>query len=538
MGAERAVRGARERARPALTRGLGWGARTPLRIKLVVGLLALVAVALAVTGVTAAAVLNGYLVDRVDGQLVTGSRAIVAIADRGFTPMAGRGRGLDRFALPSAFYVEVRGADGELVGAPLTAPLAGQQPPPDLSGMDAAHAAARAGRPYTVSSTGSGDHPWRVLVTPLAGGAGSVAVAMSLDDVQSTVHRLELIDLVVSVVVLTLLGGLGYGIVRTSLRPLEEIEATAEAIAAGDLSRRVPDRDPRTEVGRLGRALNGMLTQIEAAFHSRAASEARARESEERMRRFVADASHELRTPLTSIRGFAELYRQGAAPDPSDVARLMRRIEDESARMGLLVEDLLLLARLDQQRQLERHPVDLLTLAVDAVHDARVVAPARAVDLDVVGTDHAPMVTGDEPRLRQVVGNLVGNALTHTPPRSPVTVRVGTMSYDGADWALLEVADAGSGLAPEDVERVFERFYRADASRTRAHGGAGLGLSIVAALVAAHGGAVDVESQAGRGASFRVRLPLREPLLPAPASPSSQPTDSLAEGMSQQGRQL
>jgi two-component system OmpR family sensor kinase len=227
------------------------------------------------------------------------------------------------------------------------------------------------------------------------------------------------------------------------------------------------------------------------------------------MRRFVADASHELRTPLTSIRGFAELYRQ--APDQADVERVMRRIEDEAARMGILVDDLLLLARLDQQRPLQQAPVDLLTIAADAVHDACAIAPDRPVTLDVANTDPPPVVVGDEARLRQVLGNLVGNALQHTAPGTPVTVRVNTRrgSADGgAGWATLEVADEGTGLAPADAERVFERFYRADASRSRDDGGAGLGLAIVAALVAGHGGRVSVDTAPGSGATFRVELPL------------------------------
>jgi two-component system OmpR family sensor kinase len=316
-----------------------------------------------------------------------------------------------------------------------------------------------------------------------------------------------------------LLAGLGYGAVRSSLRPLAEVEATAAGIAAGDLSRRVPERDPRTEVGRLGRALNGMLTQIESAFMARSSSEAAARASEERMRRFVADASHELRTPLTSIRGFAELYRQGAVRDPAEVARLLRRVEDEAARMGLLVDDLLLLARLDQQRPLERRPVDLLAVATDAVADARAVAPDRHVSLRVVG-DRAPVVAGDEPRLRQVVGNLVTNALTHTPPGTPVAVIVGT---EGSS-AVLDVTDEGPGLAHDDAQRVFERFYRADAARSRSSGGTGLGLSIVAALVAAHGGTVRLDTAPGAGAAFRVRLPLPQPPSPEPvAAPADEP---------------
>jgi signal transduction histidine kinase len=307
--------------------------------------------------------------------------------------------------------------------------------------------------------------------------------------------------------------------VRASLRPLVEIEQTARAIAAGDLTRRVPDRDPRTEVGRLGQALNSMLAQIESAFGARAASEASARRSEEaarqsedRMRRFVADASHELRTPLTTIRGFAELYRQGASRDPAELDRLMRRIEDQAARMGLLVEDLLLLARLDQQRPLDRSPVDLLALAADAVNDARAVAPDRRIELVLGGGDGDPgsalIVLGDGQRLRQVLANLVNNALTHTPAGSPVKVRVGGWDLDGAPGAAVEVVDHGRGLAPQQAERVFERFYRADPARSHAAGGTGLGLSIVAALVAVHGGTVQVDSVPGRGARFRVVLPL------------------------------
>jgi two-component system OmpR family sensor kinase len=285
----------------------------------------------------------------------------------------------------------------------------------------------------------------------------------------------------------------------------------------------VPDRDPRTEVGRLGQALNTMLVQIELAFGARAASEASARRSEDRMRRFVADASHELRTPLTTLRGFAELYRQGASRDPEELDRLMRRIEGQAARMGLLVEDLLLLARLDQQRPLDQTPVDLLALAGEAVNDAHAVAPDRQIEL-VLGTSDgdggqggALVVLGDDQRLRQVLANLVNNALTHTPAGSPVEVRVGAAQLDGRPGAAVEVVDHGPGLTPEQAERVFERFYRADPARSSAGGGTGLGLSIVAALVAVHGGTVQVDSVPGRGARFRVVLPL------APDPPGDHP---------------
>jgi len=254
-----------------------------------------------------------------------------------------------------------------------------------------------------------------------------------------------------------------------------------------------------------------MLSRIEEAFRAQQASEEQARGSEERMRRFVADASHELRTPLTSIRGFAELYRQGAVGSSEDVARLMQRIETEGARMGVLVEDMLLLARLDQQRPLTITPVDLAEIAGDAVHDARAVQPDRpvALHLDESLTD-VPVVLGDDGRLRQVVGNLVTNALTHTPPDARVTVSLAE-DADAPGMVVLRVADTGPGMAEADAARVFERFYRADASRNRAAGGTGLGLAIVASLVRAHGGTVDLTTAPGRGATFTVRLPRSGP---------------------------
>jgi two-component system, OmpR family, sensor kinase len=490
-----------------LAAGRSLAARTPLQVKLIVAVLALVAVALLLIGLASGAALHGYLVGRLDDQLAQ-------VADR-FAHEAGRfgpGPGGERGSgPPSPYLVQERGSSGEITkNFPADSLDDGEHPPrlPD----DAAWFQAHAGRAATVPATAGGGR-WRVVVQPSApGSGGSVLVAASLDGIDSTTRQLRLIDLGVSLVVLAVLAGVGAAIVRASLRPLVEIEQTARAIAAGDLTRRVPDRDPRTEVGRLGRALNTMLAQIETAFGARAASEAAARRSEDRMRRFVADASHELRTPLTTIRGFAELYRQGAARDPAELDRLMRRIEDQAARMGLLVEDLLLLARLDQQRPLDRRPVDLLALAADAVHDARAVAPDRRIELMLGGEDggrgSALVVLGDDQRLRQVLANLVDNALAHTPDGGPVEVRVGGADLDGRPGAAVEVVDHGPGLTPEQAERVFERFYRADPARSQAAGGTGLGLSIVAALVAVHGGTVQVDSVPGRGARFRVVLPL------------------------------
>jgi two-component system, OmpR family, sensor kinase len=480
-------------------------ARTPLQVKLIAAVLVLVTVALALIGLASVAALDGYLVGRLDDQL-----QLVARGSAGAGPPGFDGRGPGHRGPPSPYLVQYRLADGRLDEQDEN-PLEQGRPPPRVPD-DPAWFEANAGETTTVPAAGGGGR-WRVAVAPRRDGSGgSVVVAASLDGIDATIRQLRLIDLGVSLIVLAALAGVGAAIVRASLRPLVEIEQTARAIAAGDLTRRVPERDPGTEVGRLGRALNTMLAQIESAFGARAASEASARRSEDRMRRFVADASHELRTPLTTIRGFAELYRQVAARDPAELDRLMRRIEDQAARMGLLVEDLLLLARLDTERPLDRQPVDLLALAAEAVNDARAVAPDRRIEL-VLGGDNGDhdgvlVVLGDDRRLRQVLANLVNNALTHTPAGSPIEVRVGTSTLDGRPGAAVEVVDHGPGLAPEQAERVFERFYRADPARSPADGGSGLGLSIVAALVAVHGGTVAVDSVPGRGARFRVVLPL------------------------------
>jgi signal transduction histidine kinase len=478
-------------------------ARTPLRVRLIVAVLLLVTVSLALISVASIAVLRGSLVGRLDDQLggVAGSTLHGLSEGRMLGPPPSEGR----IRPPSLYLVAVLDASGNVLQAWEPTALQNGQAPPRLPAV--ATLLARAGTPFTVPAT-SGGGQWRLLAASFPDGSGRmVVVAASLEEVNATIARLQGIDLAVSVAILVALAGVGVAIVRASLRPLVEIEQTAEAIAAGQLSRRVPDRDPRTEVGRLGRALNAMLAQIEAAFGARAASE-------ERMRRFIADASHELRTPLTTIRGFAELYRQGGRQlKPGELDRLMRRIEDQAAGMGLLVEDLLLLARLDQQRPLERRPVDLLALAADAVHDARVLAPDRRIELLAGGGAGPLVVLGDEPRLRQVLANLMSNALTHTPAGTPVEVVAQTRRQNGVPQAVVEVVDHGPGLDPEQAQRVFERFYRADPARSRARGGSGLGLAIVAALVAAHGGTVQVDSSPGRGARFRVVLP------PAPDGP-------------------
>jgi two-component system, OmpR family, sensor kinase len=451
-----------------------------LRARLLAGLLALVTAGLAVSGTVVYRALEDSLRRRVDEQLEQSRTAVLTELARGERFGAPFSSG--RSVIPSGTFGEWRRPDG-----PVLRYLERTRPVPTLPSP-----MAEGERFFTVGS----DRPevdYRVMSTSLPDN-GTLVVALPLDDVEQTLHRLLRTELVVAGVVLILLTVLALWVVRLGLRPLERIGATAGAIAGGDLSRRVEPAEPRTEIGRLGLSLNAMLGQIEQAFAER-------RASEERLRRFVADASHELRTPLTAIRGYAELFRRGAAERPEDLTRAMRRIEEESARMGGLVEDLLLLARLDQGRPLERATVDLVTLATDAVADLHALEPDRPVSFE---HPESLAVTGDEARLRQVMGNLLDNARQHTPPATPVHVRLAQRD----SRAVLEVADEGPGLLPGEAARVFERFYRSDPARARATGGTGLGLSIVAAIATAHGGTVEAgEGLAGRGARFVVELP-------------------------------
>lgn len=486
---------------PLLRRVAAYPRRLPLRVTLVAAVLALVAAALVATGFVATALMRNYLLDRVDAQLTSEAQTLQTQASRlGGGPFLVRPRARAVLELPNARYVALTDASGDLVRD--VPDEVSQQSAPRLPRLTAADVAARQGEPYTADSVAGGGR-WRLVTVPLPGTDDSLTIGQSLRDVSATTGRLVRVEALVGLLVLVVLAGVAYQVIRRSLQPLTEVEETAAAIAGGDLGRRVPERDPRTEAGRLAQSLNAMLGQIESAFRVRESSEQAARASETRMRRFVADASHELRTPLTSIRGYAELYRQGAVRDQAQLTRTMGRIEGEATRMGGLVEDLLLLARLDERRPLDRAAVDLLELAADAVHDAQALDPSRQVRL-VANAAAPPVVLGDAARLRQVVANLMSNALTHTPEGTAVTVRVGS----DATTATLEVADRGPGLTPEQRERVFERFYRVEESRTRASGGAGLGLAIVAALVAAHDGQVSVESLPGHGATFRVTLPL------------------------------
>jgi two-component system OmpR family sensor kinase len=527
--------------------------RVPLRIKLIAALLGLVVIALAVMSSVGLAEFRSYLQGRTDAQLR-------ALSEQVSNSQIG---GLRSQTLSfEGYVVELRDAQGQQV--PCTVCTYGDltTAPPNVP-TSKSWLAANNNKLVTVPATSGGDN-WRVLARPqgyyqdsapfVQNLKGTLIVGADLGHLDQSVAWLARVDLVVSTIIIIALAIVGVAIVRASLRPLTDIEHTAQAIAAGDLSQRVPYHDPRTEMGRLARSLNVMLAHVESAFRARAQSEAAARYSEERMRRFLADASHELRTPLTAIRGYAEYYRQrggmenGSAPSPvaattqpgdaaaaapasvsagdgpltrPDMDRIMERVEQESSRMGGLVQDMLVLARLDQQRPIERRPVDLLTLVADAVQDARIVAPGRAIDL-TVGSGTAFLVLGDEPRLRQVISNLMTNALTHTPEGSPIGVRILTghqQANPPVPCAVLEVTDHGPGLTPEQASRVFERFYRADQARGRRTGGSGLGLAIVSALVGAHGGTVGVDTAPGRGATFRITLPLApEALATEPAT--------------------
>ncbi len=469
----------------------------PLRVGLVAAMLLLVGCGLLASGIAVTSTLQHDLINRADQTLLDASRGW-AQAPRRMPPPD---EGPNPARPPSNFYVRGVDADGHIWMA--VNDRDAEPALPDDNDVGSA--------PVTVGSLDHSPVQWRAV--SVQGPNGELTtVAIDLSDIQSTVRSLAWSQVAIGTAVLVILGVAGYWVVHRSLRPLVEVEKTAAAIAAGQLDRRVPERDPRTEVGRLSLALNGMLAQIQSAMASSGESAEAARTSEERMRRFITDASHELRTPLTTIRGFAELYRQGAA---RDVEMLMSRIESESRRMGLLVDDLLLLARLDAQRPLEQRRVDLLLLATDAVHDAQSIAPKRTIAVEVFDGPGTPEVLGDEARLRQVLGNLMANALQHTPDTARIAVRVGT----AADDAVIEVVDEGPGMTPEDAQRVFERFYRTDSSRARTSGVTGLGLSIVDSLVYAHGGRVTVRTAPGQGCCFSVSLPrIADVPTPVPSS--------------------
>jgi two-component system, OmpR family, sensor kinase len=482
-----------------------------LRFRLVAALGLLLAAGLAVYGYGTYTAYSRSQYDRLDDQLRSSAGAVEGqLAEAAQLPggpdAGGGGRGDDhgpppKFALPFGAYAELRGLDGVVVdGTPqYTTDTTGQPTLPDaLTSADESL--------FTTGGTdGSGD--WRVYAAPAKYHPGyTVVIAVPEGDVESSLNRLLLIETGAGVGLLGLLAGGSWLILRRGLRPLENMAQSASEISAGDLSHRVAPADGHSEVGQLGLALNTMLGEIETAFRER-------EETEARLRQFLADASHELRTPLTSIQGFAELWRLGAAADRDHVddAVIMRRIEQESARMKVLVEDLLLLARLDQTRPAARHPVDLAVLAADACSDAVATAPDRPVSLDA---PDPVVVSGDTDHLRQAVANLVANAVRHTPAGTPI--EVSAAREDGR--AVLTVRDHGAGLSDEALEHVFDRFWQAD--RARAGTGAGLGLSIVSAIAREHQGTATAANHADGGAVFTIRLPLATRAAPPPVKQS------------------
>jgi two-component system OmpR family sensor kinase len=472
-----------------------------LRARLIAGLLALTAAGLLVAGAVTYLEQRSFLLDRVNQQALAaapalehqldgqGARPVGSDHDHGPRPGPGRGGRLPQDVnLPPGTYGQRRTATGQVLGHTVIDYGQALPPAPKIP------ANLPVGKFMTVNSVTKGGPQYRVVATRDPDDTGITVVAVPLHEVHDTLQRLLVVEAIVIAVVLTALGLTSFVLVRLELRPLDRMGRVAGEIAAGRLSRRVEPASEKTEVGRLGLALNGMLERLERAFAQRQASE-------DRLRGFLADASHELRTPLASIRGYAEVFHMGARDDPEALESSMRRIEEESTRMGALVEDMLTLARLDELREPSNETVDMQRLAADAVADARATAPDRPIELSA---DGAALVHGDPQQLRQVIANLVRNALVHTPARSPIEVNV---AADDAN-VTLTVRDHGPGLPPGDPAQLFQRFWRAEGGRSRGRAGAGLGLAIVSEIVTAHGGSVDAGNAPDGGARFAVQLPL------------------------------
>ncbi|HWH12812.1 MAG TPA: HAMP domain-containing sensor histidine kinase [Solirubrobacteraceae bacterium] len=489
-----------------------------LRARLLVGLVALVAAGLVTVGAITYAEQRSFLLQRVDQEVTAATPRVSHDLDGSNhgAPPAGFGQGggyapggfpagesggppnqsgVVPPSLPPSTYSVQRSPTGQagtpqvFDGPALPAPKLPANVPLSTSGHT---------RPITVGSVGSSGLSYRVYAVAMPNGAGTTILAVPLREIDQTLNSLLEVEALVGGAVLLALGLLALLVIRVGLRPLERIGVTAGAIADGDLSRRVEPATARTEVGRLGLALNGMLAQIERAFTEREASA-------ERLRRFLADASHELRTPLASIRGYAELFRIGAVSNPTDLKKAMTRIEAEAARMGVLVDDLLTLARLDELPDVTYGPVDMTQLARDAVADARAIAADRQIELH---SARPALVLGDPHHLRQVIGNLMRNAIVHTPAGSPIEVEV-TEGDNGQ--VAVTVRDHGPGLPADADDAIFERFWRADPGRGRGKAGAGLGLAIVASVVEAHGGTATAANSPDGGALFVVRIPALDP---------------------------
>jgi two-component system OmpR family sensor kinase len=467
-----------------------------LRARLIAVLLIVAALGLLALAAVTYAEQRSYLLDRTAQQ----ARAALPVIEHelfegdrdDMQPGRGGGPPPGEVNLPPGTYGVVLAPSGAIVAGPFVATYGQEAPDPPALPDD-----LQPGKAVTVDASDDDEPRYRVEATLLRGGTGTVVVAIPLGDVDATLDRLLAVLALVIVGVLLVLGVAAAFLVRLGLRPLDRMGTTAGIIAGGDLSRRVDPATNRSEVGRLGLALNAMLDRLEVAFSAKQASE-------ERLRRFLSDASHELRTPLASIRGYAELFRMGATRTPEEVERAMRRIEEEAARMGLLVEDLLALARLDELRDPVRTPVDVAAIARDAVDDARATAPGRLFALDA---ESGATVLGDPGELRQVLANLLRNAVVHTPPDSRVDVAVAPLGDD----VRIRVRDHGPGLPLGDPDTLFDRFWRAEPGRERGPAGAGLGLAIVAGIVEAHHGRVHAENATDGGACFTVLLPAAAP---------------------------
>ncbi|GAB3657126.1 HAMP domain-containing sensor histidine kinase [Zhihengliuella somnathii] len=477
-----------------------------LRSKLVALMALLMTLGVVATVFTASFSLRVTMVDQIDSDLASNSTPMANLLYQIWQDDADSPGSYNMWANLdlSRFHATLRDENGEILSE-LPAVAGADEPvlgKPTVEEVQEINNVA-----FTTEGTLPESRGWRYRMIYMSNGSGYITIALPLSPVDDTVADAASSMITSGLLATIIMSLVAYGATTRAFRPLVRVERTAAAIAAGDLSRRVEEYPHDTEVGRLSRALNTMLAHIEHAFRSQAASE-------QKMRRFVQDASHELRTPLVTIQGYSELYRHGGLAEKEHLDSAIGRIEGEAKRMGQLVEDLLTLARLDEQRPLERVPVDLLHLGSDAVEDAHVNAPdrrVRLVGLDCGSPTSAP-TSGDESRLRQVVANLMTNALRYTPDGTDIEIAVGTRPViDGRTDSVLEVRDHGPGISEKDAARVFERFYRADSSRHRETGGTGLGLAIVAAIAAQHDGSVVLTETEGGGATMSIRLPY-EPL--------------------------
>jgi len=476
-----------------------------LRSRLTIGIVLLSAIGFAVTFYGTTNALNSYLVGQIDNELNSVVGGTAMRLDRGAViqqnedeieehrqrrGVAAAPQPLQR--IPTTLSVTLLSSDGAIKGE-LGGDLTSSQISDYLKAFDNAAAVETEGEPFTIKAKGP---DFRAIAVVLPTTGDTVVVAQSLQAVERTKHQLLVLFLFVGLIALLMIAIAARYVIQIGMRPLENVEKTAEQIASGDLSARLPDAKPNTEVGRLVSSLNTMLARIEESFAART-------ESEGRLRRFVADASHELRTPLTAIRGFAELHRQGAVTGESDTKELVARIERESVRMSSLVEDLLILARMDQGPKMEIKPVNLSEVVTDAVESARAAGPGHPIKLTAGNEIYA---LGDANRIHQVVANLLANARVHTPVGTQITVEVIHLDKE----VQVVVADNGPGLSEANREKIFERFYRVDPSRQRTgNEGSGLGLSIVDAVMRSHGGHVSVDSKLGEGSTFTLHFPLQ-----------------------------